>query len=68
MNLLPGEVSTRRHLAYADLLPDACDKALFTTLFPERSYASHDHAILSGESPRLPEQAIPNVPYNTPHA
>ena len=38
LNLLPGEVRTCRHVSFEELLPEDCDCALFTSLFPDRAY------------------------------
>jgi len=38
LNLLPGEVWTPRHVSFEELLPEDCDCALFTSLFPDRAY------------------------------
>lgn len=53
LNLLPGEAASPRHLSWAELVPAGCQLALFTSLFPERSYTW-----LRGVSPMIPRALL----------
>lgn len=39
LNRLPGELPSSRHVGWSELLPADCQAALFTSLFPERTYS-----------------------------
>mmetsp|Transcript_16703 Transcript_16703/g.24558 ORF Transcript_16703/g.24558 Transcript_16703/m.24558 type:complete len:272 (-) Transcript_16703:60-875(-) len=48
LNLLPGEISTSRHVSFEELLPAGCECALFTSLFPDRAYKWYACSIFAG--------------------
>lgn len=71
LNMLPGEERSHRHVCWDELLPDACESAVFTSLFPDASYnwlreASAGKRIrrmllIADRCPKLPKNPPPTL-------